>query len=73
MSQEKIKREEKMNHDEIQILTQLIGAMDDSFKKMEDAFNKRDIQNFNEAKEAVLNFQRQIAQMLVSISKQNTK
>ncbi len=55
-----------MNYEELQILAQLVKAMDESYSKMELCYNKKDIAGFKEAKEAILNFHRQIAQLLVS-------
>lgn len=47
-----------------QILAQLIEAMQDSLKKLEEYYGKRDIENFNKSKKAILEFQKQIAQIL---------
>lgn len=56
--------EEKMNNDELQILAQLVSAMEDSVKRLEYYFSQRDIENFNKAKSMVLEFQNQISQII---------
>ena len=56
--------EEKMNNNELQILAQLISAMEDSVKRLEHYFSQRDIENFNKAKIMVLGFQNQISQII---------
>lgn len=53
-----------MNVEEIQILAQLIEAMNDSERKLEEYYQKRDIENFKKSKKSLLDFQRQIADML---------
>ncbi|MBU4086865.1 MAG: hypothetical protein KKB21_04800 [Nanoarchaeota archaeon] len=53
-----------MEYEEVQILTQLVSAMDEAVKKMEDYYDKRDLANFENAKKSVLSFQKQIAQLL---------
>lgn len=58
-----------MNYEELQIVAQLAKAMDESYTKMEQCYNKKDIAGFKEAKEAILNFHKQIAQLLLSFEK----
>ena len=53
-----------MDVSEIQILAQLIEAMDDGVKRLEEYYDKNDIENFNKSKKAVLEFQAQIARIL---------
>jgi len=48
----------------IQILAQLINAMNDSLRKLEEYYNRNDIENFNVSKRAVLEFQEKIDKML---------
>jgi hypothetical protein len=56
-----------MNYEELQIVAQLVKAMEDTYAKMEASYSKKDIAGFKEAKDAILNFQRQIAQLLTNI------
>lgn len=56
--------EEKMNNDELQILAQLISAMEESVEKLGYYFSQRDIENFNKAKMRILEFQSQISQII---------
>jgi len=53
-----------MNYEEAQIISQLVSAMEEALKKMEDCYNKRDIANFENAKKSVLSFQKQIEEIL---------
>lgn len=53
-----------MNYEEAQIIAQLVSAMEESLKKMEDWYNKRDIANFENAKKVVISFQKQIEEIL---------
>lgn len=53
-----------MNLDELNLLSQLIEAMDEAVKKLESGFNKRDIESFNKAKKEVLSFQTEISKLL---------
>lgn len=53
-----------MNYDELQTVSQLVQAIGDAIGKMEESFSKRDIENFNKAKKAVLDLQRQAAKIL---------
>lgn len=49
---------------ELQILAQLIEAMNDAVIRLEEYYNKKDIENFNKSKEIVLGFQAQISGMI---------
>ena len=53
-----------MNVEEIQILAQLIEAMDDSLRRLEEYYEKKDIENFNKAKKNILDFQEKIDRIL---------
>jgi len=53
-----------MNYEEAQIITQLVSAMEEALKKMEDCYNKKDIASFEDAKKSVLSFQKQISEAL---------
>jgi hypothetical protein len=48
----------------IQIMAQIAEAMNDSLKKLENYYEKRDIENFNKSKNAILGFQKQIDKIL---------
>lgn len=49
-----------MNEEQVQILAQIIASMDESVKKLEEAYAKKDIVRFEEAKRAILAMQQQI-------------
>lgn len=49
-----------MNEANIQILAQIIEAMNDSAKKLEEDYNNKDIEKFNKSKKAILEFQQKI-------------
>lgn len=53
-----------MEYEETQILGQIINAMDESVKKMEQAYSRRDIESFENAKKVVLGFQQEITKVL---------
>jgi len=53
-----------MNYEEAQIITQIVSAMEEALKKMEDCYNERDIANFENAKKSVMSFQKQIEEAL---------
>jgi len=53
-----------IDSDDIQILAQLIEALNDSAIRLEEYYGKRDIENFNKSKKALLDFQKKIAEML---------
>lgn len=48
----------------IQILAQLLEAMDESVQKLEEYYNKKDIENFNKYKKAIAEFQAKINKVL---------
>lgn len=62
----------RMDYEELQILAQLVNAMEESYTKMEQSYLKKDIASFKKAKEAILNFQKQISQLMAS-SEENQK
>jgi len=49
---------------QVQIVAQLIEAMNDSLKKLEYYYEKKDIENFNKSKKSLLDFQNKIANIL---------
>lgn len=53
-----------MNYQDAQMLAQLVRASEDSVNELEEAFNKKNVERFNEAKKQLLNFQKQIAEVL---------
>lgn len=48
----------------LQILAQLVAAMNESLKKFEGYYKEKDIENFNKSKKAMLEFQAKIAEIL---------
>ncbi|MFH1710729.1 MAG: hypothetical protein ABH840_00285 [Nanoarchaeota archaeon] len=57
----------QISYDEAQMVTQLVSAMNEAVKKMEEQYGKKDIADFENAKKSVLSFQKQIAQVLEKI------
>ncbi len=53
-----------VSYEGAQILAQLFQAMDDAAKKLEDAYNRRDAEEVKRAKDAINDFQKQIAREL---------
>jgi len=53
-----------MNYEEAQIIAQLVSAMEEALKKMEERYNKKDIAGFENAKKSVISFQKQIGEAL---------
>ena len=53
-----------MKKEEIAIVAQLLTGMKDSIEKLEEAKRKRDLEGFDEAKKELLNFQKQIDQII---------
>jgi len=63
----------QMNYEEAQMITQLVSAMGEAMKKMEEQYNKKDIANFENAKKSVISFQKQINQLLEKVQEQKTQ
>jgi len=59
-----------MNYENAQIVIQLVSAMEDAVKKMEEYYGRKDIAGFESAKKSVLSFQKQIDDI---ISKEKQK
>ena len=53
-----------MKIEEISLLAQLVDSTDLAARKLETFFQKRDVKNFNKAKEEILAFQKQISKIL---------
>ena len=49
---------------DLQILAQLIEALNDSANRLEESYEKKDIEKFNKSKKAFLDFQQKIAEIL---------
>jgi len=62
-----------MNYEELQIVAQLVKAMDDAYTKMEQSYSKKDIAGFKEARDAIIKFQRQITQLLTGLEEAKLK
>ena len=58
---EQAEEEEKMNFESIQALAQIFQAMEEAAKKLENAYNKKDAEEFAKAKKAILEFQKMAA------------
>lgn len=59
------KEEEKtMKIEDAQILWQLADTMEEIVKKMEQNYGKRDLENFEKSKKALLELQKQIKEVL---------
>lgn len=54
----------KMKKEEIAIVAQLLTGMKDSIEKLEEARRKKDLEGFDEAKRELINFQKQIDQII---------
>ena len=54
----------KIDNRQVEILAQLIEAMNDSIEKLEISYNKKDIERFNEGKRSLLDFQTKVAGIL---------
>jgi len=53
-----------MNREEIQIIAQLLEALKEAVNQMEYYYSKRDIENFKKSQQAVVDFQKKIAEIL---------
>lgn len=53
-----------MESDKILLLAQLVDSLDEGVKELEGAYKKQDKRRFDEAKEAVLDYQKKIAFLL---------
>lgn len=47
----------------IQFLAQVIEAMNDTYKKLEEAYENKDIEKFEESKKNILEFQKKISEI----------
>jgi len=57
---EKKEGQKMIKSEDLQVLAQLIHAMEDSINKLEEYYNKKDLEKFNRAKKAVIDFQQKI-------------
>lgn len=48
----------------LQMIAQLVEAMNDSLAKLEGYYGQKDIENFNKSKKALLAFQQQISEAI---------
>jgi uncharacterized membrane protein (DUF106 family) len=55
---------EKIDKQKLEILAQLIEAMNDALGKLEKSYDKKDIEKFNESKKSLLDFQTKVAGIL---------
>ena len=53
-----------MDDQDILLLAQLVDAIKDAEKRLEEYYNKGDIENFNSAKLQILDFRKKIADIL---------
>lgn len=53
-----------MRKEDISFLRQLIKTLEDAERKLEDAYNRRDIDRFNKIKKIMLNGQKQIERIV---------
>lgn len=49
-----------MNYEKAQAIAQLFRAIEDATRKMEEAYTQKDLEKFNQAKKAIIEFQKQI-------------
>ena len=49
--------------EDIHIIAQLINAMEDAYKKLEKAYETKDVVNFGKAKKAILDLQESMAEV----------
>jgi hypothetical protein len=57
-------KEVGMEKEEVQILMQLTDAMNEAISKLEYYYTKRDIENFNKCRQAILEFQQKMSEIL---------
>ena len=50
--------------EQLQILAQLVNSMEMASLKLEKTYNEKDLENFNESKQVILNIQKRISQIL---------
>lgn len=55
---------QKLELQNVQLLLQLIDSMDLVAKKLEDSYNKKNSDRFNDYKNEILNFQKKIDEIL---------
>ena len=51
-----------INEGDISILNQLVKTLEDSFSRLEDAYEKKDSENFNKLKRTIIRMQRKISE-----------
>jgi len=52
-----------MKSEDLIAILQLLKSMQETTEKLEKAMNKRDVENFNKAKEEILRFQKEIVKI----------
>jgi hypothetical protein len=53
-----------MEKEEVLLVAQLLAGIKDAIERMEDAWKRKDVENLNAAKKEILNFQKQIDEIL---------
>ena len=53
-------KKSKMNYEKAQAIAQLFRAIEDATRKIEEAYMQKDLEKFNQAKKAILEFQKQV-------------
>ncbi len=53
-----------IDSEELNLLAQIISFEYDATKKLEEFYNKRDIENFKKTKVEILNFQKQLSDLI---------
>ncbi len=60
-----MEKEEKIfNQEDITFLNQLINALEESELKLEEAYDKKDYENFNRTKKMMLQIQKKISEIV---------